>query len=135
MPDFLLLFRSISQQASMQGWKSTALQMHNWGLLLAYAALLFAATVHASLWLMILLAVMASIMTANWIYSHNYLLVHNTDALRSERYTLSKMAIQRSVTGDTITGLKELGIDDLKLLPSTETASDIDPDSESSEPQ
>jgi len=105
----------------MQGWKSTALQMHNWGLLLTFGALLFAATEHASLWLLILLAVLCSIMIGNWIYSHNYLLKNNTDALRSERYTLSKMAIERSVTGDTLSGLKELGIDDLKLLPSTET--------------
>jgi hypothetical protein len=36
-----------------------------------------------------------------------FLLIKDRDALRSEKYTLSKLALERSITGDNIAGFLE----------------------------
>jgi hypothetical protein len=38
-----------------------------------------------------------------------YLLFKNPDALRSESFTLSKIAIEKGLIGDSLTGLREVG--------------------------
>jgi hypothetical protein len=46
-----------------------------------------------------------------------YFAVKNPDALRSEKYTLSKMAIEKNLIGDDKVGLQEVG--DLEVVPGT----------------
>lgn len=45
------------------------------------------------------------------IYLASYIIyaLKNPDALRSEKYTLSKMAIEKNLIGDDISGLIEVG--------------------------
>lgn len=44
------------------------------------------------------------------------LLFKNPDALRSERFTLSKMALEKSVTGDSLAGFTALELGDGKIF-------------------
>jgi hypothetical protein len=48
-----------------------------------------------------------------------FLLFNDRDALRSERFTLSKMAIEKSVTGDSLKGFIVQGLDGSRALPIT----------------
>jgi hypothetical protein len=55
-----------------------------------------------------------------YLFAYFFLLVKDRDALRSERFQLSKMAIERSIVGDSIEGF--IDPDKLPLLPpSTKT--------------
>jgi hypothetical protein len=60
--------------------------------------------VHAPLWVTTLLSVFAGSLLLVFMFAYLYLMFNDRDALRSERFTLSKMAIERSVTGDSLRG-------------------------------
>jgi hypothetical protein len=59
---------------------------------------------HAPAWFTIILAVVLLSAVAAYLGAYLYLLKVDRDALRSERFTLSKMAIEKSVTGDDVAG-------------------------------
>ena len=51
-----------------------------------------------------------------FLVAYFILLFIDRDALRSERFTLSKMAIEKSVTGDSLRGFTALEVTDQKVL-------------------
>jgi hypothetical protein len=52
-----------------------------------------------------------------FLVAYFILLFVDRDALRSERFTLSKLAIEKSVTGDSLRGFTALDIGDQDILP------------------
>ena len=40
-----------------------------------------------------------------YVFSYIYLLLHDRDALRSEKYSIQKLAIERGLVGDSETGI------------------------------
>jgi hypothetical protein len=76
------------------------------GLLLT--AVLSAVGLKAPAWLIVLLAVLAVITVAVYLVSYVHFMRHDPDALRSERYSLGKLAINRGVAGDNLAGIIEV---------------------------
>jgi hypothetical protein len=101
------LIRSFLQQASSQGSRSTALNPLGWALAIVLTALLGASVAHLPPWILSFLVVFASVLIAAYLVAYFFLLVKDRDALRSERFHLSKMAIERSITGDNLAGFLE----------------------------
>ena len=56
---------------------------------------------------MAMLSIFSGLLLVVYVFSYVYLLFNDRDALRSERFTLSKMAIERSITGDSLRGFVE----------------------------
>jgi hypothetical protein len=52
----------------------------------------------------VFLAVVTGVILLVFLFAYIYLLVNDRDALRSEKFTLSKLAIERSVVGDSAVG-------------------------------
>jgi hypothetical protein len=102
------LIRSFLQQASVQGSRSTVLNPIGWAFALVLSALLASAWAQAPFWVVVLFAVFASLILIVFLISYIYCMVNDRDALRSERFSLSKMAIERSVVGDTLKGFSEV---------------------------
>jgi hypothetical protein len=98
------LIRSLLQQASAQGSRSTALNPLGWALAIVLSALLASALDHLPSWVSPLLGVLVTIVVIAYLVAYFFLLVKDRDALRSERFHLSKMAIERSIVGDNIAG-------------------------------
>jgi hypothetical protein len=98
------LIRSFLQQATAQGSRSTALNPLAWALGLCLSSLLIAISLNAPYWVTVFLSVVTALILIVFLFAYLYLLVKDRDALRSEKFTLSKMAIERSVTGDNIAG-------------------------------
>ena len=100
------IFRFFMQQASAQGARSnglSALLMSSGTLLSAFLIALF---LKVSLWPLVFLAVLSGINFLTFLFSYLFLLFNDRDALRSERFTLSKMAIEKTLTGDSLAGFK-----------------------------
>lgn len=106
------ILRLFMQQASAQGARSTALNalLVSSGTLLS--ALMVAAYLEADQWVMVLVSVMIGVNFAAFIFAYMFLLFKDRDALRSERFTLSKMAMEKSLTGDTLAGFQMLESND-----------------------
>jgi hypothetical protein len=102
------ILRLFMQQASVHGARSTALNalLISSGTLLS--ALMVASFLDAEKWVMVLVSVMIGINFTAFIFACMFLLFKDRDALRSERFTLSKMAMEKSLTGDTLAGFQML---------------------------
>ena len=99
------LFRSILQQATSHGARSTALNPLAWALAIVLSSLAFISRVTAlPAWVLILLGSCAGVLVVAFLIAYFILLFKDPDALRSERFTLSKMALEKSVTGDSLVG-------------------------------
>jgi hypothetical protein len=116
------LFRSLLQQATAQGSRSTAMNPLAWALGIVLSALLIAADMHnvVPTWVFLLLGIAACVIVLAYLTAYFILLFVDRDALRSERFTLSKMAIEKSVTGDSLRGFTAIELGDQKILPAPE---------------
>ena len=96
--------KSLLQQATTQGSRSTALNPVLWIFGIIISAICTAIKLQFPLFIIATLCGMACVIFIFFIVVYSYFMVKNPDALRSEKFTLSKMAIERSITGDNISG-------------------------------
>jgi hypothetical protein len=101
------LVRSFLEQASGRWSRSTALQPLGWLLGIVLSVLLFSLATNPPAYVIYILLTFAGIILLTYIGAYLYFMIRLPDALRSEKYTLSKMAIERSVTGDNLAGFLE----------------------------
>lgn len=69
----------------------------------------------ASEWLSTLLGIAAGVSIFAYLVAYFYLLAKDRDALRSERYSLHKMAMEKGIYGDNLAGIIE-EVDDSRLI-------------------
>jgi hypothetical protein len=68
------------------------------------------------LWLLVLLGIAVGCTGLAFIVAYFILLFVDRDALRSEKFTLSKLAIEKSVTGDSLRGFAAIEVGDQRVL-------------------
>ena len=100
-------FRDSLDQTFPSGTRSTALQPLAWLVGILTSGLVIAATSGAPTWVLICIAIFFGLSVLVYLVIYVYFAIKNPDALRSERYTLSKMAIEKDLIGDDKSGLKE----------------------------
>lgn len=98
---------SFFSEASAKGSRSTALHALQWVIGPLLGGISITAAVDAPSWLLIVLSIALGVVLGIFIYAYVFLLKTNPDALRSENFTLSKMAIERGLIGDSLGGLRE----------------------------
>jgi len=103
------LIRAFLSQASSSGSRSTALQPLGWLSGILTSGLVVAASWGAPEWALITLSVLLVVTVSIYLISYIFYAIKNPDALRSEKYTLSKMAIEKNLIGDDKSGLIEVG--------------------------
>lgn len=103
------ILKHFFEGSSAKGARSTALHSLQWGLGLLLTGIPVAVYVDSPTWLIVVLSALLVILFTTYIGSYLYLLFKDRDALRSEHFTLSKMAIERGLMGDSMTGLIEEG--------------------------
>lgn len=105
------LIRSFLEQANATGTRSTVLTDLRWFAAIVLSALLVAFKVTAPFWMLIMLACLLGLISLVYLTAYIYFGLRNPDALRSERFTLSKLAIERSITGDNLAGFVDPSTD------------------------
>lgn len=108
-PEMIHAFLS---QASSSGARSTALQPLGWLTGILTSGLVVAAYWGAPEWALISLCGLLGVTVIIYLVSYVFYAIKNPDALRSEKYTLSKMAIEKNLIGDDKSGLIEVGDND-----------------------
>jgi uncharacterized protein YacL len=63
---------------------------------------------HAPTWLIVTIAALSIFLVLAYVGAYLFFMLKNPDALRSERFTLSKMQIEKSQLGDTSHGFNEI---------------------------
>lgn len=99
------LIQSFLKQADVKSARSTVLNPLGWLNAILLGGLSSCLYFKSPGWLLILIAVFLSIGVIMYLSSYAYFALRFPDYLRSERFTLSKMVIEKSIKGDNLTGL------------------------------
>lgn len=96
------------KHASIGQSKTSVLNPVQWLLVILFAGEGLLLWLHAPAWLMIVVGVGIATVLLLFVAAYLYFMRINPDALRSEGYVLSKLALEKRVLGDSITGLHEV---------------------------
>lgn len=103
--------RDLFEQASGQGSRSTVLKPLGWLMAILLAGTMGTFYVGAPIWVGVMLSVLAVVTTVAYLSAYGYFMFRSPDALRSETFTLHKMAIERGLLGDDLHGLMKVDPD------------------------
>lgn len=101
-PQFI---KALLQQATEEGARSTALKSLGWLLAMFIPATLACFYWHFPDWIRLAASIVTGVIVIVYLGSYIFLLFMDRDALRSERYSLTKLAIEKGVYGDSLTGI------------------------------
>jgi hypothetical protein len=87
--------------------RSSVVNPLQWACAIVGSVLLLAVASHAPTWLVIMLAAIFCATFVLFTSVYVFFMLKNPDALRSEHYSLSKMAMEKGLVGDSISGLRE----------------------------
>ena len=90
--------------ATAKGARSSALHALQWVLGLLLAAVLASIVAGAEKWVLISIGAAIGLVLFTFLGAYIFLLRTDRDALRSENYAISKMAIDRGLIGDDLSG-------------------------------
>jgi hypothetical protein len=96
------------QQGIHSGSRSTVVTMLGWMAATLASCMIATVTFHAPDWMQVFVAVMFGADFATFLGTHIYFALVNPDALRSERFSIQKMAIQHRLVGDSVSGLFDI---------------------------
>jgi hypothetical protein len=99
-----MLMQSFFSRSDAKGTRSTALHSLQWALGLLLAAVPATIAAKAPDWVLVGLLLAAGVVLTVFLGAYIYFLVRDPDALRSEQFTLSKMAIEKGMIGDNVAG-------------------------------
>ena len=96
--------------------RSSALRPLGWAMGLVLTATVASSPFGAPNWLTVVLSGLSGLLIVFYLFSYVYLLFKDRDALRSEKYVIQKLAIERY--GDNIAGfIESIGVDATLHLP------------------
>ena len=101
------LLRELLARSTADGSRTNALNHLQWMIAAFLVVLMVLATLAIAQWILILVAILLVILFAAYLATHFYFAVKNPDALRSERFSIQKMAIERGIIGDSQSGTRE----------------------------
>jgi hypothetical protein len=104
MNDFIQIVSSLREQMQATLSRSDALKPLAWLMGMLLTALLVSAYLQAHTAIQILLGTLLGLSGALYLFAYTFCLVKIPDALRSERYSLHKMAIEHGLLGDSSSG-------------------------------
>jgi hypothetical protein len=111
------IVQALLQQATSSGSRSTAMQPLCWLAGIILSGIIGSAYYNAPIWLLVTLAVFLGFCISLFLGIYTYFAIKNPDALRSEKFTLSKMAIEKNLIGDNNVGLTAISeYEDSKIV-------------------
>jgi hypothetical protein len=114
------LIKELLSKSTANGSRTNALNHLQWMIAAFLAALLMASKYALAQSIIWLIAIVLCILILCYLGTHFYFMVKDPDALRSEKFTIQKMAIERGLVGDSIMGMREV----TRGIASTNTLSD-----------
>jgi hypothetical protein len=99
------LIKAFLEQATAQGSRSTVLRPLGWMISICATGALTGVYLKAPLWLIVLFAGLAGLAGVLYIGAYIFCLLTDKDALRTERYSIQKLAIEKGFVGDSIAGV------------------------------
>ncbi|HXP50752.1 MAG TPA: hypothetical protein VN922_12395 [Bacteroidia bacterium] len=106
---FEIIIKELLHRFDSSGSKSTILKGLSGILAIFIVGLIFLLKYNAPEWLLIFFAIVLGLGILIFFFAYMYCLFIDRDALRSEKYSIQKMALERGLIGDSLSGLHETG--------------------------
>ena len=103
MPDIGII-KAFLEQATAKGTKTTILKPIGWMMVILVGATLSSFYFETPLWIGAMFAIFSSLTMFLYLAAYTYCLFTDKDALRSETYSIQKLAIEKGFVGDDIAG-------------------------------
>jgi hypothetical protein len=100
-------FFALLSQSSATGSRSTVMQDCLRVLAIVVSGFVVLVWLEAPQWVLALAAFFAAVVVGLCVWAYVYFAVKQPDALRSEKFTIDKMRIERGVMGDSVSGFRE----------------------------
>jgi hypothetical protein len=110
-------FKSAFSESSAKAARTTALHSLQWMVFILLSGLSSSVLLGAEGWVKIAIGVGIGAVLLVYLASHLYLLLKNPDALRSEQYSLQKLAMEKGLMGDSLRGVVDMESELGKLPP------------------
>jgi hypothetical protein len=102
-------FQSLLRQADIGQSRTSVINPLQWTLTIAVVGLLAVSLEpHAPPWLAIFFAAIVGAVIVLLLFAFVFFMIKGPDALRSEKYSLVKTAIEKRLVGDSLTGLLQV---------------------------
>jgi hypothetical protein len=122
MPSIQLI-KAFLEQATSHGSRSTVLRPLAWLVAICASATLAAVRFSAPTWIIVLFGVSAGLGIALYLVSYIYCLAKGKeDLLRSETYSIQKLAIEKGFVGDSLAGVFRAEPNEQALVPTSHDA-------------
>ena len=120
MQEMWSILESLLRQARIGQSRSSVVNPLQWTLVILISGLLALVFAHAPEWLIRLFAYAIGLVVVLLVAAYLFFMIKNPDALRSEKFSLMKTAMEKKVLGDSLTGLMEAfeGPESKALVPS-----------------
>ncbi len=105
MPDFLRLVSTLREQKQAELSRSDVLRVLIWPILILLLMFISSVYAEAPSWALVGLGIFAAVFLLIYAAAFIFLLFTDRDALRSEKYSLNKMAIEHGLVGNSQIGL------------------------------
>src|SRR5206468_1041570 len=116
---------SIFTQAFASGSKSTTLRPLGWLIALTVSGVILASRYGTPPWFVTTLGIGSVIAIGLYLIAYIYFAIKKPDYLRTERYSIQKMAIEHGLVGDSTTGFFRVeGPKAIKELPESKSESE-----------
>jgi hypothetical protein len=114
MPPIEYVLSLLRQSTSGRGSRSTAMKDLNWLVAAVLAALVALVAAKADLWIIIAVLILLVAVIGRWLWAHHSFAERDPDLLRSEWYSLERIALEQKETlrGDDRTGLVTIEVDE-----------------------
>lgn len=101
----ILVFKELFERSDSSGSRSTILKPLTWFLSILIGGLILLIRLKAPNWILVLFAIILCLVISIFFFAYVYCLFKDRDALRSEKYSIQKMAIEKGIVGDNIVGV------------------------------
>lgn len=105
MPLAIVALRELLSSAQASISRPSALAPIQWVIAILIGGLVLAIHYSAAPWVLVLLAASVGVCLLAFLVAYFWFMAKSPDALRSERFNISKMAIERGLMGDNLAGL------------------------------
>jgi len=102
------LINSLLEYGSGKGTSSTALRPFGWMMGLLLPSTFVSISINAPLWVTVIIVICVCLNMFLYIICSLYFIFRSPDSLRSEVFVLKKMSIEKSLIGDSKSGLKKI---------------------------
>lgn len=108
--------------------RSDVLKALIWPIGILLAAVISLSAVHAPDWAVVVAFCFLAVFTAIYAFAYVFCLLKNPDYLRSEQYSLNKMALEQGLYGDSSIGLIERTTKRQDVIAIESSAERVDPE-------